>query len=386
MLLTIVIFVVVLSVLVFAHELGHFFTARFFGVKAEEFGFGFPPRAFGIYKNKNGKWKRVIGNASIESLEKNENENLRPDLKGTVYSLNWLPIGGFVKIKGENGDGQDNQDSFASKKIRKRIAILAAGVIMNIILAWFLFSLGYLIGMPQSTAELGKSARVSESKVVITSVIPSSPAEASGLKAGDAILQVDGNKVAIEREVQNLIGSKGGSEVNLLIRRDEVEQNLKMAPKLKENGQAEIGVSIASAGTVSYPFFSAIWEGAKTVIWILEQIVVSFVNLFADLFHGKSVGDQFAGPVGIANITGQAARMGFSYLLQFMAILSLNLAIINILPFPALDGGRILFLLIEKIKGKPVRQELEALLHNIGFLLLIALVIFITFKDIIRLF
>jgi len=386
MLLTIIIFVVVLSVLVFAHELGHFFSARFFGVKAEEFGFGFPPRAVGLYRNKFGKWKKVFGNIQIEKLENNEDEKNHPASKSTIYSLNWLPIGGFVKIKGENGEGQSNNDSFASKKIWKRIVILAAGVIMNIVLAWFLFSLGYLIGMPQSTAELGKSAKISGENVLVMDVVPGSVAELSGLKAGDAILKIDDTKVALEKDVQDIIGSKKGEEVSLLINRDGASQVLKMTPEIKENGRAQIGISITAAGLVRYSFFPAIWEGARTVVWILEQIVVSFINLFADLFHGQSVGDQFAGPVGIAGITGQAARMGFTYLLQFMAILSLNLAIINILPFPALDGGRILFLLIEKIKGKPVRQELEVAFHNIGFLLLMALVAFITLKDIIKLF
>ncbi len=386
MLLTIVVFVLVLSVLVFAHELGHFFTARRFGVKAEEFGFGFPPRGIGVYKNKHGKWRLVYGNKSVESLETSEDTNLQPAEKSTVYSLNWLPLGGFVKIKGENGEGENDKDSFAYQKIWKRIIILAAGVVMNVILAWALFSLGYMIGLPQSTDTLGKNAIVSTPEVMVAQVLPKSPALVAGLKEGDAILRINNEVVATEKELQDAIAKNNGQVTNVLIKRGSAEQTLTVTPLAIDGGRATIGVAIFSAGLVRYPFFSAIWEGAKTTGWMIREIFSAFGGLLANLFQGHKVGDQFAGPVGIANITGQAARLGFSYLLQFVALLSLNLAIINILPLPALDGGRILFLLIEKVKGKPVKKEIEAAIHNIGFLLLIALIIFITYRDIIKLF
>jgi len=386
MLETIVVFIVVLSVLVFVHELGHFVTARFFGVKAEEFGFGFPPRAIGWYKNRFGRWKKIIGNRSVESLESSENEALHPAAQSTIYSINWLPIGGFVRIKGENGGDKTENDSFSSKTIGRRIVILSAGVLMNVILAWLLFSVGYMIGLPQSTDTLGKKARVSDSRVMIQEVLPDSAAAQVGLKAGDAILRINDIGIETEKVLQDAVAASAGAEARLLIEREGRQQVVSVVPPVKENGRATIGIAIYSSGLVRYPFLAAIWEGAKTTGWIIGQIAVAFVNLFKEIFHGDNVGDQFAGPVGIANITGQAARLGFTYLLQFMALLSLNLAIINILPFPALDGGRILFLAIEKIKGRPVRREVEALIHNIGFLFLIAVVIFITYKDIIKLF
>ena len=386
MLLTIVIFVLVLSVLVFAHELGHFLTARRFGVKAEEFGFGFPPRGLGVYKNKQGKWRLVLGNKSVESLETNADANLQPAPRATVYSLNWLPLGGFVKIKGENGEGENDKDSFAYQKIWRRVVILAAGVIMNVVLAWVLFSVGYMIGLPQSTDTLGKGAIVSESSVMIASVLPNSPAATAGLKEGDSVLRVNNEVVKTDKELQDAIAKNSGQTTNLLVKRGAQEQALSVTPLAKDGGRATIGVTIFSAGLVRYPFFAAIWEGAKTTGWMVKEIFSAFGNLLGDIFQGHKVGDQFAGPVGIANITGQAARLGFTYLLQFIALLSLNLAIINILPLPALDGGRILFLLIEKIKGKPVKKEVEATIHNIGFLLLIALILFITYRDIIKLF
>ncbi|NCA95458.1 MAG: RIP metalloprotease RseP [Methanomicrobia archaeon] len=386
MFLTIVIFILVLSVLVFAHELGHFFTARSLGVKAEEFGFGFPPRALGFYRNEKKRWRLVMGNRSVESLENSSEASIRPAAKATVYSLNYLPLGGFVKIKGENGEGKNDQDSFAAKKIWERMVILSAGVIMNVILAWFLFSLGYLIGLPQTTDTLGKKAIVSESSVQIAEVMPESPASFAGLMPGDIFLKVEGEAVDSEPELQALIGARDSQVTTLTILRGDKEETILVTPTVTTSNRATMGVAIFSAGLVRYPFFPALIEGAKTTGWMIKEIVLAFGGLLGDLFSGEKVGDQFAGPVGIASITGQAARLGFTYLLQFMALLSLNLAVINILPLPALDGGRILFLFIEKLKGKPVKREVEALIHNLGFFLLIALIIFITYKDIIKLF
>lgn len=386
MLLTIVIFALVLSVLVIAHELGHFLTAIRFGVKAEEFGLGFPPRGLGFYKNKHGKWRFVFGNRSVESLEKDEDSSVHPANKSTVYSLNWLPLGGFVKIKGENGEGKNDNDSFASKKIWQRIVILSAGVTMNVILAWGLFSLGYMIGIPQSTDTLASNAIVSESSVMIASVLADSPAAAAGLKEGDAILRINNEVIATEKDLQDMIASNDNQVTTLSVKRGSEELTIMAVPSSKDGSRATIGVSIFAAGLVRYPFFSAIIEGLKTTGFMIKEIFSAFGNLILNIFQGNNVGDQFAGPVGIANITGQAARLGFSYLLQFMALLSLNLAVINILPLPALDGGRIFFLIIEKLKGKPVKQEFEAVIHNIGFLVLILLILFITYKDLAKLF
>lgn len=386
MLVTIIIFILVLSLLVFVHELGHFFTARRFGVRAEEFGFGFPPRIIGWYKNRYGHWRRILGNRSVESLENSSDDKLHPAHKATIYSFNWLLLGGFVKIKGENGEDQRAQDSFAGQKIWRRAIILSAGVIMNIVLAWFLFSIGYLIGLPQSTDTVGKYARVSTPQVVIAEVMPNTPAAQADLQSGDLVLEVDGAPIASEKALQDAIAAKADQEASLLVNRNGEILTVKVTPLIKDGGRATMGVAIFSAGLVSYPFFVAIWEGFKTTGLLLAQIVLALVDLLRGLFMGQDVGAQFAGPVGIATITGQAARLGFAYLLQFVALLSLNLAIVNILPLPALDGGRLLFLLIEKIKGKPVRRDLENIIHNVGFFLLIALVVFITYRDIIKLF
>lgn len=384
--ITILIFLLVLSVLVLVHELGHFVSAKIFKIRVDEFGLGFPPRGIGWYKNAFGKWLKVRGTKSFEELSESEAENLRPKKGTTIYSLNWLPLGGFVKIKGENGDDSQDGDSFASKKIWKRAIVLVAGVVMNIVLAWFLFSIGYMLGMPQTTEDLGPGAIVSNQAVSVSGVMADSPAEKAGIKAGDQIISAAGIKINTDTTLQEIIADKGGEEVEvILINTNNEEILVKIVPEVSGD-RTIIGVNIYSSAKVRYPFFNALIEGVKTTGWILKEIVVSFVNLFKDLFSGVSVGDQFAGPIGIANITGQAAKLGFVYLLQFMALLSLNLAIINVLPFPALDGGRLLFLLIEKLKGKPVKKEIENMLNNIGFILLMILILFITVKDVIKLF
>lgn len=384
--ITILIFLLVLSVLVLVHELGHFVSAKIFKIRVDEFGLGFPPRGIGWYKNAFGKWLKVRGTKSFEELSESEAENLRPKKGTTIYSLNWLPLGGFVKIKGENGDDSQDGDSFASKKIWKRAIVLVAGVVMNIVLAWFLFSIGYMLGMPQTTEDLGPGAIVSNQAVSVSGVMADSPAEKAGIKAGDQIISAAGIKINTDTTLQEIIADKGGEEVEvILINTNNEEILVKIVPEVSGD-RTIIGVNIYSSAKVRYHFFNALIEGVKTTGWILKEIVVSFVNLFKDLFSGVSVGDQFAGPIGIANITGQAAKLGFVYLLQFMALLSLNLAIINVLPFPALDGGRLLFLLIEKLKGKPVKKEIENMLNNIGFILLMILILFITVKDVIKLF
>ena len=374
MIFTIIIFLLVLGLLVFVHELGHFLVARKNGVKAEEFGFGFPPRILGVYKNKEDKWKQVRGAKEVK------------DAKSTIYSFNWIPLGGFVKIKGESGQNKEDKDSFAHKPVWRRALILVAGVVMNIMLAGVLISVGYMIGFPDSTANLPKSAQVSGQQVQIVQIMPDSAAESADIKAGDVVVSVDGESIDSEIELQELIRARANEEVDLVLKRQDKTMNLTVSPDVKDNGQGSLGVAIVSSGIVKYPFFQSIWQGFKVAFLLLGAIFVAFFELIKNLFVGAPISAEIAGPIGIADMTGNYARMGFSYLLQFTALLSLNLAVINILPFPALDGGRILFLVIEKIKGSPVKQEVENVIHNLGFILLMLLVLLVTFKDVSRLF
>jgi len=371
--LTIIIFILILSLLVFVHEVGHFVVARKFGVKAEEFGLGFPPRGFGFYKNTEGKWKFVFGSKEVR------------DAADTVYSVNLIPLGGFVKIKGENGDS-DDPDSFMNKKIWQRASILAAGVTMNMVLAAALLSVGFMIGLPQALDGVNKKAEISDKNIQIIEVLPDSPAARSGFKFGDTILSVDNNEFTDNSELQDFVNGKVNQELEYKVKRGEGEKTFKVTPEIMEaTGKGGIGIAIAETGTVKYPWYMAIWEGIKATIILTWLIMAALYELLKNLILGNGVTADIAGPVGIATMTGQAARMGLIYLIQFTALLSINLAIVNFLPIPALDGGRILFLVIEKIKRRPVRRELEALLHNVGFILLMALVVLVTFRDVMKL-
>ena len=372
--ITILIFLAVLSVLVFVHEFGHFWVARRLGVKAEEFGFGFPPRIAGFYKTQEGKWKMVRGNKEVE------------DAGDTIYSVNWIPLGGFVKIKGEDGSGEQEADSFANKKICKRASILSAGVIMNVVLAMFLFALGFMIGLPQAVEGLGDKAHVEDKKIQIGQVAPDAPADKAGIKAGDILVGVNGRKFESAEELISFTQGKTGQELNYKIKRGDETMTKEVTPvTLEETGDPGIGIMPVSTGLVSYPWYLAIWEGIKTALWLVWAIIVALIGFIKSSIMGESVGAAVGGPVRIASMVGQYAEMGFVYLLQLTSLLSVNLAIINFLPIPALDGGRVLFLAIEKIKGSPVRKEVEAVAHNIGFLLLILLILLVTFNDVINL-
>jgi regulator of sigma E protease len=377
MLITIIIFFVLLSVLVLVHEFGHFITARRFGVGAEEFGLGFPPRLFGWYRNSAGKGVFIWGNKEVT------------DAPGTVYSFNLIPIGGFVKIKGENGDEKSDPTSFATKSLGKRTLILSAGVIMNVILAAVIISAGLMAGLPQALddSSLPQGVTISDRHIQVMQVIPKTPAEAAGLQAGDVIVSINNRQFATYADLQNFVADKAGQKLSYQISRGDESMNKEITPQLmSETNKAGIGISIAETGIVRYPWYRAIVEGVKTTGFLLWAIIVGLATLVAQLFSGHSVSAQVVGPVGIAALTGQMAQLGFAYLAQFAALLSLHLAVINFLPFPALDGGRVLFLLIEKFKGTPVRQKTEAIIHNVGFMILIALVIVVTLKDIIKLF
>ena len=374
MFLTIITFVLILSVLVFVHELGHFWVARRFGVKAEEFGFGFPPRIWGFYKDREGKWRHAKGNEKVENAP------------GTVYSVNWIPLGGFVKIKGEDGEEKEEQDSFAGKKIWQRTAILLAGVTMNVILAFVLISFGFMAGLPQALEGINPKAIITNEQIQIIKVFPDSPAEIAGMKIGDVIAEINGLSFSSDAEISEYNNANAGQKLNYTIKRGSETLNLELVPESRPeaDGKGGVGIGIVKTGMVKYSVLTAIGEGFKTTVYLVGAIVMAFYNLIKDMIMGNGVSANIAGPIGIAALTGQVARLGFVYILQFAALLSINLAIINILPFPALDGGRILFLIIEKIKGRPVKKEVEGMIHNIGFALLMILILVVTVKDIAR--
>lgn len=354
--MTLIYFLLIFSILVLAHEWGHFIVAKKFGLTVHEFGFGFPPRML------SRVWR------------------------GTRYSLNWLPLGGFVRIKGEEGEGGEEVDSFASRKVWQRAAIIVAGVAMNVVVGWALFTTGFLVGIPSFVDETVPAALVRDRQVIVRTVLQESPAEKANLRVGDVLLEVNGTPITTLQDLQKIVAEKDGVEVSVMVDRNDVRHTVAVTPQyIPEAKRIGIGVGIDEIGIVRYPFFTALYKGVVTTFSLLRDIVLAFWNLLLDIVVQQRVSADLSGPIGIAVLTGQIARRGIAHVIQFAALLSLNLAVLNILPIPALDGGRFLFLLIEKIRGKPVPRAVEGLVHRIGFVLLILLVILVTYKDIVRL-
>lgn len=379
---TLLIFLAILAVLVLSHEFGHFIAARKSGMKVYEFGFGFPPRLFGIQKLKSRKpeekikkWRFVWGNKDVVPEEGDSQLE-----HGTVYSFNLLPLGGFVRIKGEEGE-EMGPDSFNTQAAWKKAITLVAGVAMNVVLAAVLLAIVFMSNVPQQVDE--SATNVVDKHVEIIQIVSGKAADKAGLKPGDKILKIDQISLPTTKQLQEYVNANKDKNINFEINRGGELINVDIHPFVyPDTGKAGIGVSIADIGIVHYPWYKAIYYGITTTGLYLKEIVLAFYGLIAGLFSGAPVGDAVSGPVGIAVMTGQVAKLGFTYLLNFTALLSLNLAIINILPIPALDGGRLLFLVINKFKRKPLNPRHEQLAHTIGFALLMLLVVFVTVKDI----
>ncbi|KKU47032.1 MAG: Membrane-associated zinc metalloprotease [Candidatus Woesebacteria bacterium GW2011_GWF2_46_8] len=340
---SILVFLLVLSILVLIHELGHFVVARKNGVLVEEFGFGIPPRIF-----------------SIQAGE-------------TLYSLNLLPFGG-------SDEGVSHPDrAFLNKSKKVRISILVAGVLMNFILAIFAFAVVYSFsGIPKDTGQ-----------VKVVEVTSGSPAQVSGIIVGDIVKVVEGKSVTKVSEFVELVEAKKGSRVGIEIERNGEVKKLTLTPRESPpEGEGPLGVTI-TATEIYYPPalarpFVGIYYGFKEALFWGGTVIAGLIKIITDLFAGQAPRD-LAGPVGIFAITSEAARLGVLPLINFLGILSVNLAILNIIPFPALDGGRLLFVFIEGILGRKVVPKVEAVIHTIGMIILILLILAITARDIQRL-
>jgi len=375
------IFLIVLGMLVFVHELGHFLTAKKAGVKVDEFGFGYLPRALVIGK----KW-------------------------GTLFSLNWIPFGGFVKILGENYEESENleisaRNSSGSKNLiftqiskKWQTAILAGGIFFNIIFAWFLFSLGFMIGLP-TPVENDYGVVVKNPVLTVINIIPNSPAQNTGLKSGDKIknISLENGKMLQELNPKDASDFVNESSGNILLEVDRGGKILdfKIKPEAEiekdpssSSGQARkiIGIGMDMVGTLSLPIHKAIYEGGRTTFEITYLTVEGIIDLIKNAVIGKADISQVAGPVGIVSLVGDASRLGFAYLLTFTALISVNLAIINLVPFPALDGGRILFVAIEGVTKRKINPKVAQALNTVGFVILIALMLIVTYRDILKLF
>jgi len=336
----IVIFIFVILLLVVTHELGHFLAARFFNVRVDEFGVGMPPKLFG--------WKRGE----------------------TLYSINALPLGGFVRIFGEEEDNNDPR-SFSSKSYTVKSLIVVAGVAANVLTAFVLFSLIAAIGVPEYS-----------NKLVL--VIEGSPAYEAGLRSGDMIVGVSeaGNPTKNAQEVQSYISSRLGQDAIVIYEREGRRIVTSFVPReAPPEGEGASGVAFG-LGVRRIPWYQIPWEGLKTTILAFYAIIAGLWLFFAQLFSTGAAPGDIVGPVGIAVIATETFRIGVVSFLQLIAFLSLNLAVINILPIPALDGGRIFFFMIEKIRGKMIPARVTGVIHSAFFILLLAFLIWISYRDI----
>lgn len=357
MFLTIIIVFISLIGLLIIHELGHFITAKKFGIKVEEFGIGYPPRIFG---KKFGE---------------------------TIYSLNLLPFGAFVKIYGEEG-GIENPRSFSEKPAWQRALIILGGVVSFWIISAILLSIVFGIGTPQAISDEENGSLINPA-VRIVAVAPNSPAEEAGIKAGDVIKRLGINEIDKVKEIQEFTKTYLGEKITLTVERGKEIFEASLTPRASPpEGEGAMGVALIRTADKSYPWHQAPVKGIVASWNLTSAIVVGLAQTVGNLVQGNGLppGSQLVGPVGIVSLMGQATKLGISYYLQFIAIISIYLAIFNILPIPALDGGKLLFLGIEKIRRKPVPIKIEQNITAIFFVLLIALMIFVTIKDVIRIF
>lgn len=354
------IFLAILSVVVIIHEWGHYISAKRFGITVEEFGFGFPPRAIKLFVRK-----------------------------GTLFSLNWLPIGGFVRLKGEDpNELLLGQDVFYKKPLWQRAVVLTAGVFMNFILAVFLFGVIYsFMGIPTETE-----------RVKVVGLEDDSPAVKAGIKLDEQIkkIVIEGQEYLItdSSEMAKLTNSNKGKEaiifvserqVVVTLQSDEGEPTDSVGKPADSVGRGALGVMASNIEMIHFPWWQMPFRGAyfgmkEAVSWG-GQIVIGLGDILTSIFTGKGVPEGVSGPVGIYKIGAQVYKIGILPTLQFVGILSVNLAILNILPFPALDGGRLIFLAVEKIIGVERKNKIEGLTHAVGMVILLGLMILITVRD-----
>jgi regulator of sigma E protease len=389
---TVILFIAILALLVLVHEFGHFIVARKSGMKVYEFGFGFPPRAFGMYKDPStGKWVFVRGKGknTLKETVGGEDRAHPDEFPSTLYSFNWLPLGGFVKIKGENGEESAQTDSFGHKKYWQKALTLIAGVSMNVLLAMVLLSIGFMIGLPAETAVLDDphAIVVEEPAVVAQQIEPGSPAERAGVQYGDKLVSMNGVPLITSQDLVSYVETYPEEESVLQVMRGDDVVSLTITPEFLSEGDSipRLGIVLADVGVVRYPWYIAIWKGVVGALIGVINIFFAFYILIRDLVLGHGLAFAVSGPVGIAVVVGESARLGIAHLINVTAMLSLSLAVINILPIPALDGGRLLFVTIERIFKKPVPMKYEQMAHTIGFVLLMALIVVVTWRDVVGL-
>ena len=358
--MSILIFIVVIVALIVVHEFGHFIAAKLSGMRVDEFGLGYPPRALLI-----GKWGE------------------------TEYTLNWIPFGGFVKIYGE--DGGEGSRAFSTRPRLLQAIVLVAGITMNLVFAYVLITGALVAGTPRalSEAELSRAEHV---ELAVARVLPGSPAARAGLLSGDSILSAEGSvgawRASDPKSFSAFVAASGGDPVTL-----SVKHNGRIAPitatpvtgiATSDPERYALGVEVATIGVVPVSFPQALVEGATLTWGAIALTAQGLAHFFYGIFTFSADLSQVAGPVGIAGIVGSASAQGLGDLLSIVAIISINLALINLIPVPALDGGRLLFVLIEGLIRRPIKPRVTRAMNAVSFVLLILLMAVITAHDIFK--
>lgn len=337
-----------LSLLIFIHEFGHFVVAKYAGVGVERFSIGFGPR--------------IIGKTYRE----------------TEYRISAVPLGGYVKLVGDNPDDPDSKEpnSFTAQSIWKRFLIVCAGPAFNVFMAVFIYSLIYMVGVPRIPAVVGD-------------VLPESPAMMAGLAQGDRILTINGQSVELWQDLKKLVAKSAGQELTLLVERGSKQIKLIVVPEMAKDKnifgesiqEGRVGIRASDARVYkAYPPHEALWKGMVRTVDLTSLTVLSVVKLVTGTVPAKSIG----GPIMIVQMTGEQARAGFFSYVSFIALISINLAILNLLPIPILDGGHILFLATELVMGRPLSVKWREIAQQVGLVLIFTLILFAFLNDITR--
>lgn len=372
MLISILVFIAILGLLIFVHEFGHFIVAKLIGVQVEEFAFGFPPRVI--------KWKKGE----------------------TLYSINLIPLGGYVRLAGEFGEEmlgwkqnsklktqnekflEENHKTFFAKSVPARLAVIVAGVVMNWVTAVLLITIGFSVGMAPIVSDPDTLGGIAEPIIIAADVQANSAAERAGIDIGDQLIAGDDEIFSNILSLQTFTRAHRGEMVKLTVKQLENGQTVTKTVSLADSDTAPLGVSLFETAIVQLPVHTALVAGVRESYLVTTQTLAVLGHTVAQLFQGR-VSEEIGGPVLIYSATAQAIKFGFGAVMALAAVLSVNLALINIMPFPALDGGRALFIVLEGIFRKPIiRQRYEQIIHTVGFAVLILLILAITYRDIVR--
>ncbi len=413
--MTLLSLVIALSVLVFIHELGHYLAAKRAGVVVEEFGFGYPPRLLTFWKtagkmvvdgreiviprrfpvpegigigsrvvvhiSTQGKGRPVLTDLREAGAEDTDEAAVgRVDFwdPGTIFSVNAIPFGGFARMRGEEDPSAPG--SLASKGKLVRLGVLAAGAAMNLLMAIAFFSLAFGLGAP---------ALAEPQNAVVDTVAPGSPAEAAGLQPGDIVLRADDTEILTVRTLQEYTQAHLGQPIRLQVQRGEEMLDISVVPRLEPPpGEGPMGIALRPRMTVKrYPWYEAIWAGLRQTVALTAFILTVPIQVIRGLIPAELA--RPVGPVGVGQLVGDAVQYSLDTgwwfpVMQLMGSLGVALAVTNLLPLPGLDGGRILFVLVEGIRGRRVAPAKEGLIHLIGMMLLVALMLFITWQDVVN--